>query len=119
MVGVFVPRAVGGGSIARPCSICNHLQRQEIEAEIAKGVPLSRIAPNYGTNERSLRRHVTHMQTAAKQALAARVIEPGRSVLERLRAMTLVWEPPPLEPALQGLQQSRAILEAERERVSA
>ncbi|AZF88242.1 hypothetical protein [Meiothermus phage MMP17] len=69
----------------RPCTICTHPQRQEIEAELARGELYRRIAPRFGVSERSVRRHLAHTQIAAQQAIQTRVVESGRSILERLR----------------------------------
>lgn len=73
--------------MARPCTICIHPQRQALEAELARGEPNQRVAAKFGVTESAIRRHLSskHAQMAAQQAIQARVIEAGRSVLERLR----------------------------------
>lgn len=71
----------------RPCTICNHPQRQALEAELARGEPNQRIATRFGVTESAIRRHLSskHTQIAAQQAIQAREIAAGRSIVERLQ----------------------------------
>jgi hypothetical protein len=59
--------------MARPCSICTHDQRREIDRDLLGTEPLLRIAKKYRVAESSLRRHRDHhLAPAAANALARR-----------------------------------------------
>lgn len=51
------------------CSICNHPEREKIDAAIVAGMPLSRIAPDFSTSDRTLRRHRDECLKSALQAI--------------------------------------------------
>lgn len=52
---------------------------------MARGDSFRNIAKQHSVSIASLSRHSKHLQQLTRMALQARVIEPGRSVLERLR----------------------------------
>jgi len=47
----------GIAKLGRPCSICGHPERADIDAALAVGIPKSSIASAYGVYPDSLRRH--------------------------------------------------------------
>ncbi len=49
--------AAGIAKLGRPCSICGHPERADIDAALAVGIPKSSIASAYGVYPDSLRRH--------------------------------------------------------------
>lgn len=49
------PRPMG-----RPCSTCAHPQRQQIEAALLDGEPVSTISATHGLSRQSIRRHRAH-----------------------------------------------------------
>jgi transposase-like protein len=49
----------------RPCSVCEHPDRQAIEQALATQEPYRRIATRYGTSPAALYRHQAHAQRPA------------------------------------------------------
>lgn len=73
--------------VPRRCTICTHHQREEIDRALASGQPFRTIAVRYGVSATSLKRHRAHIQDAIQQAYAARAVEVGVSVLDRIREL--------------------------------
>lgn len=59
--------------MAKPCSICTHPQRSEIEALLIEGVSIRDIAGRFGTSKTAVHRHLReHMKAEIQQAVQAR-----------------------------------------------
>ena len=72
----------------RPCSICNHPARREIEAAVQAGEPYSHIAEQYGFSKATITRHRKHLHAVLLQApsVAERYETPGGlALLDGLR----------------------------------
>jgi len=52
---------------ARPCSVCTHPKREEIEQAIKNGASVRGLAGTYDLSKTSLYRHVAHMEEKAKE----------------------------------------------------
>lgn len=63
----------------RPCSICTHPDRLEIEAAVQSGEPYGRIAERYGFSRAAITRHRKHLHAVSLQApsVAERYETPG------------------------------------------
>ena len=63
--------------MARPCSICKHAARSDIEAAIIGGVPFRNITQRFATSISAISRHSTKHMKAIPEAMASdpRVIE--------------------------------------------
>lgn len=60
--------------MSRPCTVCQHEKREEIEAAIAAGLPYRRIAECYGVSISAISRHVrTHVAAELLAILRQRV----------------------------------------------
>lgn len=46
--------------MARRCSICHHVQRDEIDAALVEGMPYRKIAARWGVSSAALSRHLRH-----------------------------------------------------------
>ncbi|GAA6745311.1 hypothetical protein Thermus71318_08120 [Thermus brockianus] len=73
--------------VSRKCTICTHPQREEIDRELAEGRSIRDIARRYSVSRPSLHRHRTHVQDAIQQAIEAKVVSVGASVLDRIREL--------------------------------
>jgi hypothetical protein len=73
--------------VPRRCTICTHPQREEIDRALASGQPFRTIAVRYGVSATSLKRHRAHVQDAIQQAIEAKVVSVGASVLDRIREL--------------------------------
>ncbi len=62
--------AAGMTKLGRPCSICGHPERADIDAALAVGIPKSSIASAYGVYPDSLRRHEQNHGPADETLLA-------------------------------------------------
>lgn len=71
----------------RRCTICTHPRREEIDRALVEGEAFRNIAQHFGVSPYSLHRHRTHIQDAIQQASAARAVEVGVSVLDRIREL--------------------------------
>lgn len=74
----------------KTCSICSHNQRKEIETLMVSGVALRRIAPQFGTSEKTLRRHRQCIARILQNAELAKQLETIATVKEVLEALT--WQ---------------------------
>lgn len=90
--------------MAKPCSICGHLRRAQIDAALAGGASLSTTAALFGVGRSSLDRH---RHRCASQALVAELAPPNQQM----------WAPglQPVAPAaaVPALMQSIEELRAE------
>ena len=58
--------------MARPCSVCTHPQRADIDRLLATGTPSTQVAERYGLVDRSVRRHAAnHLPLAVQEAAQA------------------------------------------------
>ena len=65
--------------MARPCSVCTHPQRAEIDLLLATGTPSTQVAERYGLVDRSVRRHAAnHLPLVVQEA--ARADEEARNL---------------------------------------
>lgn len=90
---MVAPRKKGESGSGRPCLVCQHRQRVEIEADIVSGVSSNVvISRKFETSWQSIWRHRTnHMASAAiqagAQAAAVEEGERGASLLEQAQAL--------------------------------
>lgn len=71
----------------RRCTICTHPQREEIDRALASGQSFRSIANHFGVSRPSLRRHLAHVQDVIQQAIEAKAVSVGVSVLDRIREL--------------------------------
>ena|SRR5215216_4485965 len=68
------------------CSVCSHPSRKEIETKLVAGASERDIARQHDFSHHALNRHRRHhVQHTIDRALAARDVDLGGSILERLR----------------------------------
>ena len=76
--------------MARPCTICTHPQRREIDTLLATGTSAAEAARSFHLGERSMRRHAdTHLPAALVQA--AQTDDDARDLDVLNEAKTLYW----------------------------
>jgi hypothetical protein len=63
--------------MARPCSICNHPKREEIDAALVAGTPLRDIARQFKTGKDALARHKAHVANIAPMPMPESASEPA------------------------------------------
>lgn len=72
----------------RPCSICTHLRRDQIDSDIVRGEPFRRIATQRGVTEQAVRRHAaTHLPAALVKAQDAGELVRASTLLDELRGL--------------------------------
>jgi hypothetical protein len=72
----------------RPCSICTHPQRDDIDTDIVRGQPFRRIATQRGVTEQSVRRHgAAHLPKSLARAHAAQAITQADDLLDEVREL--------------------------------
>ena len=104
----------------RPCSICNHPHRKEIDIEIAKGTALAKISADIGGSESALRRHRDKCLASAIQDLViSTAMDTHTAQLGLLKARELTMTS--LEDLLlrldENIQESQKILVSARDGV--
>lgn len=107
--------------MARPCSICSHPNREEIDRELIEGKSLAEIVSIFPTITKSaLHRHKeSHLPQSLAQAKEAQEAAQGDTLLSQVRslqnkALSLLRqaeEAGELRTALQGVREARACLE--------
>lgn len=77
--------------MGRPCTVCSHPQRAEIEKKLASGGKNRRLASLYGLQEISLRRHREsgHITQKLLKAAAAKEIALADDLLEESRSLLI------------------------------
>lgn len=71
----------------RPCTVCNHRMRDQIERALLKGEALTSIAERFGLPRTNLWRHKAHIRTdLAKMPEAAQIAHSGM-LAARLQAL--------------------------------
>jgi len=76
--------------MARPCSICTHPKREEIDAALVGGASFRNIAKRFGTSTAALHRHQKHVAgqlAQAQEVEAEQVRAQGLTLLERLTSL--------------------------------
>jgi len=69
---VSVPFEDQPSRVGRPCRVCTHAQRTEVEAALADGDAVSRISEQFSVGRSSLRRHRSgHMSVTFSEGLSA------------------------------------------------
>lgn len=107
--------------MARPCTICTHPQRAELDAALAIGTESNRaLAAKYGVTERSLRRHAeSHLPAQLVKAQEAREVAQADDLLAQVQGLqgrTLAIlktaeEQADLRTALAAIREARGNLE--------
>jgi hypothetical protein len=111
-------------SVGRPCTICGHADRHEIDTAIVVGKPYGSISAVFGVTEQSVRRHAqAHLpkaavneahekQRAAHEERAEDLIQRARSLQGRALAIARRAEASgQLGTAIQGLREVGRFLE--------
>lgn len=76
--------------MARPCSVCAHPRRQEIDVALISGESFRNIAERFGTSPAALHRHKAHVAGQVAQAQEARKEQGkahGLTLLQRLQSL--------------------------------
>jgi hypothetical protein len=72
--------------MARPCTVCSHRKRAEIEAAAVGGEPNRRIAPRFGLSEKSIRRHLeSHVPRSLAISAEGRELAHGDTLAGQVR----------------------------------
>jgi hypothetical protein len=72
----------------RPCSICTHPERDQIDTDIVRGQPFRRIATQRGVTEQSVRRHaIAHLPESLAKAQDAQERVQAGNLLDELREL--------------------------------
>ncbi len=71
----------------RKCTICTHPRREEIDRGLVEGESFRSIAERFGVSLGALHRHREHVQDDVQQAIEAKAVRSGRSVLDRIREL--------------------------------
>ena len=107
--------------MARPCSICSHLNREEIDRALIEGKSLSEIVSLFPAITKSaLHRHKeSHLPQMLAQAKEAREVAQGDTLLSQVqflqsKALSILKqaeEAGELRTALTGVREARSCLE--------
>jgi transposase-like protein len=108
----------------RPCSICGHPERTEIDRQVIAGSPIRKIAASFGITQQSLRRHadahISRSVAAAASREQAEVAEVrDASLLDQAREhhkralaiMAKAYGSGDLRTALAGIREATRLLE--------
>lgn len=99
----------------RPCRVCQHPKRPEIDAALRNGEKISTLVGVYGVGEGNLRRHKVNHLTAPAEAAPASGNDPAKMVtLIQLKTMKLLRDAEASgsqRVALAALRQARENLE--------
>ena len=72
--------------MARPCTICQHEQRAEIDAALVESAPNRRVAAQFGFSEQAVRRHkAAHLPAAMARASEAAAVARGDDLMGQVR----------------------------------
>lgn len=72
----------------RPCTICSHPNRSDIDRALVAHVPYRRIAAQYAVSEQAIRRHRTeHLPEKLAQAEGATEAAEATDLLREVRAL--------------------------------
>lgn len=99
----------------RPCRVCQHPKRPEIDAALRNGEKISTLVKLYGLGEGNLRRHKANHLTAPAEAAPASGNDPSKmATLIQLKTMKLLRDAEASgsqRVALAALRQARENLE--------
>ena len=70
--------------MARPCSICTHPQRAEIDKEIVSGKSFRTIAGGFDVSESALKRHKKHIATTVIETERQKAVSGTARMLKEL-----------------------------------
>jgi hypothetical protein len=73
--------------MAQTCTICQHAEREKIDAEIIAGARRRRIAARFGGSATSPRRHQCHIAQDVVRAAETFEQERGTSLLEKIYSL--------------------------------
>jgi hypothetical protein len=65
----------------KPCSVCTHRQRDEIDSRLIAGEAITRIAKAFAIPESNLRRHKTHLARVLARSEQARAEDLMQHIL--------------------------------------
>ena len=71
----------------RPCSVCVDGRRPEIDAAIARGVPLRELQGRYGMSRSTLSRHKSHIINAIQRVAVSREQVTAAVVMGQFEAL--------------------------------
>ncbi len=75
----------------RPCTVCAHERRREIDQALVGGASVPSLARAHGLSERALRRHrSSHLPQASTEAHQAAEADRGADLLDRARKLEQV-----------------------------
>lgn len=107
--------------MARPCTICNHPERQAIDRALVAGVTANTVlSSQFAVTEQALRRHKAgHLPAALAQAQDAREVAQADDLLAQVKRLQLItmnvlkiaYDAQDLRTALQAVAQARQNLE--------
>lgn len=98
----------------RPCAVCRHTNRSEIERALESGEALRAVAARFGISSSSLHRHVhRHYRKVAWTSEPVRPVEMLHQGAATQDAIPVV--PPPLPPAFEAEEPSRVTTRSEPE----
>jgi hypothetical protein len=111
-----------GSKMSRPCFICRHPNRAEIDAAVIAKIPYAEIAKNYHVSKSGITRHKAHLTAQLSDAVGAvqkreeRYAENLLDQVENLRQRTMsildaVEAGGSYAVALQAVREARACLE--------
>jgi hypothetical protein len=82
---------LGGMILAKPCGICEHERRAEIDAAISSGsASFGRLAERFGLPKTNIWRHRRHIQNARRPASDAACEEIAQNIAKLIRALERV-----------------------------
>jgi len=93
--------------MARSCTVCAHLDRGEIDAELDAGASLSQIAARYGLSRDALHRH-RHRHQLAEATAPRDHLDPLDELVTVLRERMLAGDPRATESSRLALVAQRA-----------
>ena len=68
----------------RPCSICQHPQRSEVEQALIDGEPFRVVAARFGTSTSTLQRHKAHLPAELVRAKQAAEVSQSDDLLQKV-----------------------------------
>lgn len=72
----------------RPCTICVHQDREQIDAELLEGKPYKQLAARFGGSSSALHRHgQTHLPERLRKARDAVEISKADSLVQQVEAL--------------------------------
>jgi hypothetical protein len=106
--------------MSRPCTVCNHPERQAIDAALVTGTPQRDLAGRHGLSQAALQRHNSeHLPAALLKAKDAGEVAHADVLLKQVRGvqsravkiLDKAEESAQLDTALRALREVRACIE--------